>query len=191
MLLIRIRYFVLIGAIFVSACSGLPVKEAAEQLRMAPVCCASYAELKFEMLSQNKLRKFNLDTSSPVMEFPEGRSYLASFVLPPSARSISIQSIPVGYLPETSYVDPVIVILDADKNNIARIVELDLRRSHNSFFGVLEWFFGGRISLPGNSKYIVIYANNNSRRVLLGISANGTRWPTPPAPIGELGLIVE
>lgn len=181
----------LAAGIFVSACSGLPIKEATDQLKTKPICCTSYSELESEPLSAGQRRKVDLDASSLIMDFPEGRSYVKSLSLPTNARSLAIQSIYTAYLPKTTYVDPILIILNSDKKPIARFGELDLRRTYDTFLGFREWYFGCRVSLPTDSAYLIVYANNKSRRVLQTISENGTPWPAPPAPIGTLGLTAE
>ena len=126
------------------------------------------------------------------MEFPEGRSYVTSFSLTHNARALAIQSIFPEYLPKTSYIDPIVIVLNSEKKQIARFANLDLRRTYDPVLLVLrEWYFGSRIFLPAGSAYIVVYANNKSRRVLQTLSQNKTPWPVPPAPIGTLGLTIE
>ncbi len=124
------------------------------------------------------------------MEFPEGRSFVAAVLLPKGASSLSIQSVYPSYLPKTSYIDPIAIVLDSSKSEISRYSRLSLNHDkHVILPGLWEWYFGATLPLPKNSAYVVIYANNSSRQVLRTDSDNGTPWPVPPAPIGTLALI--
>lgn len=175
-----------------SACTGLPVEEAANQLATPKSYCAELADLKFEPLHAAARQKVELNSSSPVMEFPQGRSFVAALSLPPGVRTLSIQSIYPEYLPKTSYVDPVIIVLDTNKKELTRYVSLSLRHEKHVIFPALwEWYFGAKVPLPAGAAYVVLYADNKSKRVLQTTSDNGTLWPVPPAPIGTLALIAE
>lgn len=179
-------------ALALVACTGLPIREATNVLESKPVCCTQYTELVFQPLELGKRQKFELTMASQVMNFPEGRSFFASYSLPTGAKQLSIQSINTEFLPKTSYVDPVIVVLATDKSVLARPVIPDLHKSkHVILPGLWEWYFGASIALPQEAAYVVVYANNSSTRVLQTLSDNGTPWPVPPAPIGAMALIAQ
>lgn len=180
-------------SIAIVGCSGLPIQEATTELRAKPSCCKSYRDLSTRNLVLGERLKFDLHSISPVMDFPEGKSFVEAFVLPKGATTLAVQSIYPEYLPQGSYVDPILIFLDADWNELVRYAQLDLRNDKHIIAGglLMEWHFGATVFVPSKAAYLVVYANNSSTRVLRTVSDVGTVWPTPPAPIGTVALIVK
>jgi hypothetical protein len=174
-----------------SACTGLPIQEAIERLAVKPICCKNFSELPFQHLSAGVRLKFALSTASPVMQTGVSRSYVAAFSLPPGATTVQVQSMNSAYLPNTSYVDPLLVFLDSEKRPIEQRGQINLQKGkHVIVTGLWEWYFGADLRLPTNAAHLVVFADNASNRVQTATADNGALWPVPSAPIGSLALVV-
>ena len=146
-----------------SACTGLPIQEATEQLAVRPICCKNFSELPFQQLSTGVRQKFALSAASPVMQLGVGRSYIAAFSLPLGTTTLTVQSINTEYLPNTSYVDPIVVFLDAEKRPIEQRSRLNLQKGgHVIVRGLWEPYFGAGLRLPTNAAHLIVYADNSS-----------------------------
>lgn len=185
------RFACALLSLTLASCSGLPIQEATTVLRAKQSCCKSYKDLSTRNLALGERLKFDLDAASPVMDFPEGRSFVEAFVLPTGTTTLAVQSVYPEYLPKGSYIDPILIFLDESKNELARYARLDLRNDKHIISGglLMEWHFGATVPVPPKATYVMVYANNSSTRILRTVSDAGTVWPAPPAPIGTLALI--
>jgi hypothetical protein len=162
--IIRFGYFLLVSVL--GGCSGLAVEEASRDLASRAPCCNELADLSFKPLRSGEREKFELSTGSPILVFPEGRSYVAAFSLPPAAKNLSIQTL--------------------------RYTELRLRRNRHSVApGLYEHYYGIDIDLLPSAAYVVIHADLHSRRTQIAVSEAGLDWPVRPAPVGAIALIAK
>jgi hypothetical protein len=108
-----------------SACASGPLDqtgtflppEHARQLEAARPCCASFREISFEKLSLGEEKAFTLTPSSPVYQFPHGRSFFAAHELPADARTLLVKTVPVNmlYNPVGHVLIPGVIFLNQDR----------------------------------------------------------------------------
>jgi hypothetical protein len=169
------------------ACAGVPIAEIQSALVHAKQCCATYQTISFAPLEAAKRHKFDIDPSSPVFQSPEGIAYFSAFLLPPGTARLEVQTLAsTGFLPKATYADPLLVMLDAQYQQVAVLSDLRLVRSPSGFWGT---FHSAIVTVPASSRYVVVFARPNSSRTHGTFSDNGTRWWVPSAPVGTIALI--
>jgi hypothetical protein len=134
--------------------------------------------------------KFEVTTSSPAFPSSEGLAYFAAFKLPASANRLEVQALYGGHLPNATYPDPLLVILDRNKRPIAEMKDLPLVRGrHVIIRGLFEYHYAATVALPPGAEHVVVFVRPKSGRVQSAVSDNGTLWSVPSAPIGTLAVI--
>ncbi|MFQ1732177.1 MalM family protein [Aeromonas veronii] len=83
---------------------------ALQQLGSATVCCTSINELQYQPLAAEQKRVVAIDGSSPVFNFPEGKSYYAAFKLPTNSGDLKIT---VAGLIDKTLFNPTVLLLDS------------------------------------------------------------------------------
>lgn len=83
---------------------------ALQQLGSATVCCSSINELQYQPLVAEQKRVVAIDGSSPVFNFPEGKSYYAAFKLPTNSGDLKIT---VAGLIDKTLFNPTVLLLDS------------------------------------------------------------------------------
>lgn len=182
--------FLLLTLATLAGCAGLPVEDAKNRLKTQQNCCKDFNEISFLALPIGSRQSLVFNIDSPVFATQHGNAFFSAFQLPSSTpKSLEIESYYGEILSKASYVDPVVIFLDAQKNVITDGVQPPLKRAYRTTFpGFFKWHFGATIDIPVNSSYVVIYAHPASLRQQLAVSDNGTNWPLSAAPIGEIGL---
>jgi len=138
----------------------------------------------------NKRATFDLTASSSVMVIDGTASFVAAFALPPGASRLAVQSVYESHLPTSTYVDPVIVFLGADKQRLIKLSALPLRHSRHVIMpGLWEWYYGETVELPAGAAFVVVASDPASTRHVPTRSDNGVFYSIPPAPIGSLALV--
>jgi hypothetical protein len=123
-------------------------------LDQSRVCCASVAEFKFEPLPA-KGGKFKLDQRAPVFDFESGRSYFKAFELPGAGlRRYRVKSYFNGMF-IGQYLDPVLLILDAEHRELARAA-LPLRFDDGNLFGDQNAHMVGFFAVDDDARYLVV-----------------------------------
>lgn len=88
----------------------------------AEVCCSSYSDFSWTQLSTTEEIEFQIDDSTPVWHFPEGKSHFASFVFAEKSRTVEITL--SSKMKEKSVLAPKVVTLDS-YFNVVDEYELD------------------------------------------------------------------
>ncbi|MGL5975867.1 MAG: MalM family protein, partial [Aeromonas sobria] len=83
---------------------------ALQQLGTATVCCSSLSELRYQPLAAEQKKVIAIDGSSPVFNFPEGKSYYAAFKLPTNSGDLKIT---VAGLIDKTLFNPTVLLLDS------------------------------------------------------------------------------
>ncbi|MFM5756318.1 MalM family protein [Aeromonas veronii] len=83
---------------------------ALQQLGSATVCCTSINELQYQPLAAEQKRVVAIDGSSPVFNFPEGKSYYAAFKLPTNSGDLKVT---VAGLIDKTLFNPTVLLLDS------------------------------------------------------------------------------
>lgn len=83
---------------------------ALQQLGTATVCCSSISELRYQSLAAEQKKVIAIDGSSPVFNFPEGKSYYAAFKLPTNSGDLKITI--AGLIDKTLF-NPTVLLLDS------------------------------------------------------------------------------
>ncbi|HEH9400812.1 TPA: transcriptional regulator [Aeromonas sobria] len=83
---------------------------ALQQLGTATVCCSSLSELRYQPLAAEQKKVIAIDGSSPVFNFPEGKSYYAAFKLPTNSGDLKITI--AGLIDKTLF-NPTVLLLDS------------------------------------------------------------------------------
>ena len=83
---------------------------ALQQLGAATVCCSSINELQYQPLAAEQEKVVAIDGSSPVFNFPEGKSYYAAFKLPTNSGDLKIT---VAGLIDKTLFNPTVLLLDS------------------------------------------------------------------------------
>ncbi|OHY91304.1 transcriptional regulator [Aeromonas sobria] len=81
-----------------------------QQLGSATVCCSSINELQYQPLAAEQKKVIAIDGSSPVFNFPEGKSYYAAFKLPTNSGDLKIT---VAGLIDKTLFNPTVLLLDS------------------------------------------------------------------------------
>lgn len=132
----------------------------------------------------------NLHDESPSYVFSVGKAYFCAVELPAKAHSLEVESLYTEYLPNSSYPDPLVLILDSNKKVVAEYRDLPLSRGRYRYgIAFLRYYYAAEITLPANAKYAVIAANPRSSTTQVAISESGVRWPIKPVAVGKVALI--
>lgn len=179
--------------IFVLAgCASVPVEEAKAVLGRSAACCKAFAEMRFEKVERNTRHKFDLDQSSQIFDFQQGKSFFQAFTLPERSASIIIQSRDGGPLWKLSYVDPLLVFLDSEKKQLIAVAGVPIKRDYHSMVpGFFDWYFGATLPVPAGARYVVIASDPVSTRTQTAYSDGGAAWPANPSPIGPMAILVK
>lgn len=151
-----------LAVLAIAGCAS--VESSRNALATAKVCCASLADLPFKPMQHGEPQELEIDGSSPVFEFAEGRSFFAAFMLPsaPAATSLEFMTGLNGFwLPSATVFMPSFTFLDAAKRPIATIVEFPITQGAKLFepsFGSSS-FWSGYVGIPKDARYVVIYAS--------------------------------
>jgi hypothetical protein len=117
-------------------------------------CCTSIHEFKFEPLP-TKGRKFKLDENAQVFDFDSGRSYFKAFELSGSGlRRFRVKTYFNGMW-IGQYLDPVLLILDAEHRELARGA-LRLRFDDGNLFGDQNAHLYGFFAVEDDARYLVV-----------------------------------
>ena len=136
---------------------------ALQQLGAATVCCSSINELQYQPLAAEQEKVVAIDGSSPVFNFPEGKSYYAAFKLPTNSGDLKIT---VAGLIDKTLFNPTVLLLDsqfkptrtigADIITYKPARMLDGDRVEGVF--TIDRSYVGN---PNNETYMVIYTPGN------------------------------
>lgn len=126
------------------------------QLASAQLCCTSYSQIQFEKLKMDEEKSYALLPSSPVFQFPHGRSFLVGYELPSGAKTFLLKTLPVNMLyNRTGHVlVPAVVFLDENKN-LSEIVRPTFVSRHPSFFIGDSWA-EALVAVPSNAKFAIV-----------------------------------
>ena len=186
-----VHALILLVAIALSSCAGPPITEIQSALAQAKPCCASYETVRFVPLVEAVRHKFQIDASTQVLRSSEGPAYFLAFQLPRGAKSLEVQALlSTGFLPNSTYADPLLVVLDSRYREIAEARDLPLVWGwHVILPGLFEHHFGATLDLPAESQYVVVFARPHSTRRQTAVADNGTRRPVPNSPVGTIALV--
>lgn len=170
-----------------------------------PSCCATLADLHFDLLPADKEIRFPIGPGDKVFSFSSGKSYVKAFALPRDSRvtGLEIRTYLIGeWIPAAHAFGPFLQFLDASRSPIGNEIFPQLYYSVGFFEGS-RWT--GVVQVPMDAAYVVIYTKPELakyRRIpLAGTSgyayvAGGTAVYVPPSgersssygPAGELRL---
>ncbi|MFG5409699.1 MalM family protein [Piscinibacter sakaiensis] len=188
--MIRTGLLALSSAALLVGCSGVPVADVRASLSKAKPCCASVASVVYAPLALGSRTKFDIGTSSPVLETSEGLAYFAAFQLPSGAGTLEIQAQNTSYLPKSTYPDPLVLVLDSQHRKLAELKDIPLSRGRHTIVpGLYEYHYAAALRLPPEAHYVLIFARPQSDRSQSAVSDNGMYWPVPSAPVGTLALV--
>lgn len=125
------------------------------QLQAAPLCCASFRELPTEKLKLGEERAFALTPSSPVHEFPHGRSFFAAYELPPGTRTLLVKTMPVNMLfnPVGHVLVPAVIFLDGNRAFGASAVPRFVSRSPRI---IGDSWAEASVAVPANARFAIV-----------------------------------
>ena len=146
------------------------------------VCCASFSEMPSIPLGKD-VYKFSLGHGSPLFAFADGKSYFAAFSLPPEkAPGIVFTSYRQGeFLPDATLFFPSFVFLDRQHQVLATVRDAPMQQGAGSAFV-------GRLAIPPDAAFVVVYTLGSTTQRLAAISENGTRWVLPVSLAGDLSI---
>lgn len=158
------RLFTYFSAAFLlSACATGPLDQTGtflppeheRQLANAQLCCTSYGQIQFGKLKMDEEKSFALLPSSPVFQFPHGRSFLVGYELPAGAKTLLLKTLPVNMLyNRTGHVlVPAVVFLD-EKKELSEIVRPSFVSRRPSFIG--DSWAEGSVAVPSNAKFAIV-----------------------------------
>ncbi|MBE5317248.1 MAG: hypothetical protein H4O13_17785 [Xanthomonadales bacterium] len=123
-------------------------------LEQARPCCTSISEFEFEPLPA-KGSKFKLEVHASVFDFDSGRSYFKAFELPGTGlRRFRVKTYFNGMW-IGQYLDPVLLILDAEHREVARGA-LSLRFDDGNLFGDQNAHLFGFFAVDDEARYLVV-----------------------------------
>lgn len=167
------------------------VSEQKHVLQEKAVKANSFTEMQFTPVVLEQTQALTLDGDAPTFLFSEGKSYYAAVSLPAAsqARYLSYQSNISGVpLSLVNALIPRFAFLDQAKQLLGTVVAKQHHRKNADFFqGTV---FSGRVQVPPNAAYVVIYAANKIEESLFVPASYGKRWPLALAPGGSLNYAV-
>ena len=159
--------FILFLMTVVSCSTMVSYEKATDSLRRSGICCESFAQFRYDQLTEEEGVSFRLDASSDAFDFKTGKSYFKAFRLPKKdlPYSIKITSYALGeHFKKTHIFHPQITLLD---DNFAIILENglgDLPLTKAGYEETVSETWGLPIKLEGSilidnpgAKYILIY----------------------------------
>ena len=157
-----IAIFILTLNLLVSCSSTTPAL-LKNTLDKSSACCDDLSKLKYTKLDYDDGDTFHLDESSPVFQFPQGKSRFIAVELPPrpEGRKLSLTLRPTSYLKDKVgyrhyYFLPRMIAMDNNfniKRNLGIDVEALITELH-----VDEWVYA-RFELNDDERYFVIYSD--------------------------------
>lgn len=179
-------------ALSLASCAAVSVRNATEALASKPVCCAGSAGLPWSDLLLGTRHEFVLNADAPVKVFDGQRAYFGAFRLPQGARRLTVQSTHADLLAHASFVDPVLVFLDRNGEQVAVVRGLPLAPARRRLLpGVYEGYIGTQATVPQTATHVILYADPVSARSAPVFSENGKLWNLSAAAAGVVGLIAE
>lgn len=140
------------------ACSPLPRQ--AEHLSSTETCCENTSNIDYLDLEAKEETDAEISETSPLFDFPGGRSYFAAFKIPSDLRfnRIHIASYPVGHiLKSTQVLCPTFTFLDKDFNAVAT-KSIALRYVGPGRF--TSAFYFNEFTMPSDSDYLIIHTRS-------------------------------
>jgi maltose operon protein len=131
-------------------------------LATAKMCCRSYAEFPYSPVKLEEPVEIDINSESPMFDFPEGRSFFAAFNLPREANNIEFMTGVNGiWLPTATVFMPQFLFLDESSNPMATVSEITVRQAIPMFepaFGTTS-YWSGRFYIPKGARKLVMYAS--------------------------------
>lgn len=205
-----IRYSTILEiALLLTGCaSPLPVEKT--QLEHSASCCDSYSSFHYQSLPIGKPVKSKLSSSSPVFDFPEGKSYFAAYVIAGSfsGGTVYVAGYGGGFSEsDATWFYPAITVLDAAFRPIGYSDEGTPIHSGNYWHG--ETMIENRLlNVSGQAKYVIVHFPARARNGHIGGSlhqknsvdvvkgkavpggGNEVTINVPLAPVGEFKIAV-
>jgi hypothetical protein len=150
----------------------------------------SYAEMDATTLPVGERIDVSLDKGSPVFDFKTGKSYYSALKLPMtnSSRWLTVRTfLSTGFLPKSTVFVPRFIFLDESRSVVATENNIPLTWA-TTFQRWQGAHFSGRVAVPINACYVVIFTSNAIEPRLYSQSANGHIRPVPHAPAGSMDV---
>lgn len=173
-------------SVILSSCVG--VSQMQERLAKATEQTNSIGEMQFAPIETSVEQTIKFDEKTPFYHFQHGKSFYAAISLPEprQPRYLNIKTfLTSSYLPSAAVLIPSFLVLDENKNEIAKLENYRLSKESDFFKG---GFFLGRVTLPADAVYLVAYASSQHTPEPKAYSDNGTEYVLPLSPAGEYML---
>lgn len=127
-------------------------------LSESSICCVSYKEFVWTQLDKSESIKFKVDSSSPIWDFPEGKSHFASFAF--SEQSRLVELVLSSHMLDKRVFAPKVVTLDSDFNVVD---EYKLDEFYTYYSDALSPNrYEKKLSIDATkTPYIVVYTDKN------------------------------
>ena len=118
------------------------------------ICCSSYSDFSWTQLAKEEDVKFEIDPSSPVWQFPEGKSHFASFVFSEQSRTVDV-TISSRMIDKTVFA-PKVVSLDTHFNVVAEYKLENFKTLYSDAFDKNRYEISFSID-ASKAPYLVVY----------------------------------
>lgn len=154
----KIVLFMLIAALNASCAMHPPLSEARSSLEAKPVCCASFADMRFQPLGDGGKISFQLNAESEAFQFHEGKSFFAAYRLPVGYNELEVV-LKSYYAGDVLY--PVVTVLNSGHEVTRIIKDPTIRRVEP---GLIEsGHIGGRFIVTANNdeRYLIVHTKSD------------------------------
>jgi hypothetical protein len=152
----------------------------------------SYSNMLFEQSLGASSKAIEFGESSPVFTFPEGKSYFKAFLVPQNQKQGYIEfespQFDVEFMKRQSKVMiPRFAFLDESKVLLGTFTATTIRNKSDFWRGIL---FTGRVDIPPNAKFVVVYAAETTEKPIRHPSQDIADSQIILAPVGTTDLLV-
>jgi len=174
--------------------AGCSTVSPTETLQARKVCCETYREIPSQRLAPRLDTSLVLDANSPVFAFPEGKSYVAKYSLPPSDGALEIRAYLNGQLlPSATAFVPQVLILDSEHRVRQDVKNPKLVQRATTFKGA---YWSAAIPVSPDDAYVIIYSTlardgaTIKYRNYIGYGVTST-VDVPIVPTGNLEILLQ
>ncbi len=158
------KYTILIYILLLlSGCVVIPsVESKAEKLNIKQECCLGYEDIKYKKISSIS-GESNRMSDQLVMRFGFNKSYFLAIDLETS-KTIEVHSYSDSSLSSNQVYWPTIILLNEGLSEVRRINFKSSREAtadNCTHFGFRDIFWGKRVELNDNERYMIIYTEFN------------------------------
>lgn len=150
----KIVLFLLVATLNASCAMHPPLGEARSSLEEKPVCCSSFADMRFQSLAEGDKISFQLNAESEAFQFHEGKSFFAAFSLPVGYNEFEVV-LKSYYAGDVLY--PMVTVLNSGHEVTRVIKDPTIRRVDP---GLIEsGHIGGRfiVTAKNDERYLIVH----------------------------------